>query len=407
MSCTNNSIISATFVSPDTASNGRRLSFQQRTDTKWDSTIGAGDVIRYDVINAKFVKSIANPNYPSGEFNLSNAEVVGVVESIAKTDGITYATVVINGLMNYPGITGETEDGLPGGTDIWFLSTEIPGGISYSVEEQRGYIAKPVLQYCPVSGTEYNAIVINYLGYETSESEQASVLQSTSTVGDLKTVDFASQIPAGWIDASVSQYLSVSDYGLAYQKYGTKYGAYEQLTVNGTSSYVSSLLNASIRPIDSRTKKPIGDLCTVISVDSLNNKITIQHTTRSFFYTSANSNYEVIKVTATPEEAIPLTNQNKPQTLKVTSGVITHFKPPVLSTNLQTTVNVANQIQPFNTKTLLRVKPDAIVSYLPQKIQFKDIELTGTLGTSNINDVDTKVISLETRIQNIEQRLGI
>ena len=83
-SCTNNSIISGIIVGSVDSISGRRLSFQQQTDTNWDPTIVAGNVIRYDVDAGIFTQSIANPNYLDLD-DLSLAEVVGIVESISLT----------------------------------------------------------------------------------------------------------------------------------------------------------------------------------------------------------------------------------------------------------------------------------------------------------------------------------
>ena len=176
MSCTNNSVISAVFGgSAGDATSGRRLSFTMGvTATTWDETIVAGDVIRYDVDQSKYVKSVADPLYYES-LDLSNAEVVGIVESISQTSGVTYATVVTHGLMNYPGLQIDGSLGGAGGTDIYFLSPTTPGGITFSIEEQRGHIVKPVLQVSPVTGTIYNSIVINYLGYESSETETSTL----------------------------------------------------------------------------------------------------------------------------------------------------------------------------------------------------------------------------------------
>ena len=153
-SCTNNSIISGIIVGSVDSISGRRLSFQQQTDTNWDPTIVAGNVIRYDVDAGIFTQSIANPNYLDPA-DLSLAEVVGIVESISLTEGITYATVVTHGLINYPNLMStiagiSATEGGAGGTDIFFLSPNVLGGITYGLIEQNGYIVKPVLQVCPV-----------------------------------------------------------------------------------------------------------------------------------------------------------------------------------------------------------------------------------------------------------------
>lgn len=392
MSCKNNSVISANFVSSDTASNGRRLSFQQRTDSRWDSSIGVGNVIRFDVDQNKFVKSVADP-YFYGSLDLSNAEVVGIVEAINQTSGITYATIVIHGLMNYPGLTGDVNNGNDGGADVYFLSSKVPGGITFSVEEERGFIAKPVLQYCPVSGSFYNSIVINYLGYETSSSETASVLMSQSNVGEIKIVDENSEIPEGWVESGVSSLLSVSEYQDAYKIYGTNYGSYEELTINESESFISSLLNKSIRPVDPITGKGIGTYFNVISTDAFNKKIVVEHTSKQdILHKSIYSSYQISGDTTK---------------ISILNSSITHFRTPKIETNIRANVNLPTELLSFNTKTLLRVKPNTVVSYLPQEIQFKDVTITGTLGTVNITDIDFKIVSLESRIAVLEQKLGI
>lgn len=397
MPCTNNSVISAVFGgSAGDATSGRRLSFTIGvTAPTWDGTIVAGDVIRYDVDESKYVKSVADPYY-DGSLDLSNSEVVGIVESFSQTGGITYATVVTHGLMNYPGLQINGSLGGAGGTDIYFLSPTVPGGITFSIEEQRGHIVKPVLQVSPVSGTVYNSIVTNYLGYESSETENLTQRIGESTIGDIKIVDANAEIPSGWIDTSSPSYLSVSEYQQSYSTYGTKYGSLEQITVNGTSSFVSALAGTSIRPINPNTGKSIGVYAKVISVDTNNNRIVIEHTSNQKALWS--SNFTVYEISQT------VLGTNK---VAVTGGSVTHFKPPKITTNLEAKVGTENQILPFQTKTLLRVKRDTGSAYLPQSISFTDVEINGVVSTQNVANVDSKLVELETRIAALEQKLGI
>ena len=397
MSCTNNSVISAVFGgSAGDATSGRRLSFTMGvTATTWDETIVAGDVIRYDVDQSKYVKSVADPLYYES-LDLSNAEVVGIVESISQTSGVTYATVVTHGLMNYRGLQIDGSLGGAGGTDIYFLSPTTPGGITFSIEEQRGHIVKPVLQVSPVTGTIYNSIVINYLGYESSETETSTLRIGESTIGDIKIVDANAEIPSGWIDTSSPAYLSVGEYQQAYATYGTKYGSLEQITVNGTSSFVSALTGASIRPINPNTGKSTAAYAKVISVDTNNNRLTIEHTSnQKVLWSSQFTVYEI-------SQNVLGTNK-----VAVTSGAVTHFKPPKITTNLDAKVGTENQVLPFQTKTLLRVKRDTGSAYLPQSISFTDAEINGVLSTENVANVDSKLVDLETRIAALEQKLGI
>jgi len=400
-SCTNNSTISGMLVTSTDTISGKRLSFKQDTSKNWDSTIAAGNVIRYDVANSKFTQSIADPYY-SGTLNLSQAEVVGVVESIAQaTSGVTYATIVTHGLMNYPnllsiisGISG-TEGGA-GGTDIFFLSPTVLGGVTFEFIEETGYIVKPVLQVCPTSDDLYNSLVINYLGYESSAAENYTVTRSTSNIGSIQTVDSNSNVPDGWVDTSTPQVLSVTTYSDAYNIYGTDYGSYEQLSVNGSYSFVSALAQQSIRPISPTTGKGVGAYAFVTSVDTANSTIVLDHITQQEeLWNSTYTTYEL---------QVPVLGLNR---VTVTSGQITHFKTPKLSTNIEANAGTSNQISTFNTKTLLRVKADTTVSYLPDSAIFNSIEVSDTLSTPNVADVDAKLVALEARIQALEQILGI
>jgi hypothetical protein len=402
-SCTNNSIISAAFIPSTDASNGRRLSFQQKTNTNWDSTIQAGDVIRFDVDQGIFTHSIADP-YINGDLDLSLAEVVGIVEQFQQINGVTHATIVTHGLINYPGLTFNGSEGGAGGTDVFFLSPGVSGGITASIEESRGYVVKPVLQVCPVSDTQYNAVVVNYLGYESSESETATLRLSESTVGDIKVVDAKAELPRGWIEGSVPQYLPISSYSEAYQIYSTTYGGYEELTVNGTSSFVSSLLNASIRPIDPVTGRGVQNFFKVISVDVNTNKIVTEHSTSKHEYWKPQyTQYEILNTAA------PSTPGQRPTSvrLSVTSGQVTHFKTPKIETNLVVNSGNEDQLLNFDTKTLLRVRRDTSAAYLPEQITFTNVDVTGTISTQNVNDVDAKLVALETRIVALEQALGL
>jgi len=403
-SCTNNSTITGMLVTSTDTINGKRLSFKQDTSKNWDSTIVAGNVIRYDVTTSKFTPSIANPYYPSLTTpNLSKAEVVGIVESIAQTGGTTYATIVTHGLMNYPnllttinGISGS--QGGAGGTDIFFLSPTVLGGITFEFEEETGLIVKPVLQVCPTSDSdgEYNSLVINYLGYESSAAENFTVKNSVSNIGAIQTVDSNSNVPTGWVDTSTPQVLSITNYTDAYNIYGTNYGSYEELSINGSYSFVSALAQQSIRPINPTTGKGVGAYAFITSVDPSNNTIVLDHmTTQEELWNSNYSLYELLQ---------PVLGLNR---VTVTSGQITHFKTPKLSTNIEASAGTSNQVSSFNTKTLLRVKPDTTVSYLPDSAIFNNIEVSDTLSTPNVADVDSKIVQLEARIQALEQILGI
>lgn len=399
-SCTNNSIISGIIVGSVDSINGRRLSFQQQTDTNWDPTIVAGNVIRYDVDANKFTQSIANPNYLDPA-DLSLAEVVGIVESISLTDGITYATVVTHGLINYPNLMStiagiSASEGGDGGTDIFFLSPDVLGGITYGLIEQNGYIVKPVLQVCPVSSGDYNSIVVNYIGYESSSSNDAALRSSESNIGEMRIVDSKTVVPDGWVDTSSPQFLSITDYAEAYATYGNSYGTREKLYVNGSYSFVAALAQKSIRPINPQTNKGIGSYSSIVSVDTTDNSIIVEHTDANAILWKPD--YTVYQIS---EAVLGLSK------VAVTSGAIIEFKTPQIQTNIQATVNITDQLSTFTTKTLIRVKKDTVVSYLPQYISFANATVKGVLATPSFANVDSTLVSLESRIQALEQILGI
>ena len=400
-SCTNNSIISGIIVGSVDSINGRRLSFQQKTDTNWDPTIVAGNVIRYDVDAGVFTQSIADPNFEVTETDMSLAEVVGIVESISVTEGITYATVVTHGLINYPNLMStiagiSATSGGDGGTDIFFLSPDVPGGITYGLIEDNGYIVKPILQVCPISSGDFNSIVVNYIGYESSSSAFATARSSEVSIGEIRIVDVDSVVPDGWVDTSSPKFLSITEYPEAYATYGNSYGTLEKLYVNGSFSFVDALAQKSIRPINPQTNKGIGLYSSIVSVDTTDNSIIVEHTDAN--PTLWKSNYTAYQIS---ESVLGLSK------VAVTSGAVTEFKTPQIQTNIQATANIKDQISTFATKTIIRVKKDNVVSYLPQYISFVNATVKGVLATPNFTNVDSTLVSLESRIQALEQILGI
>ena len=133
-----------------------------------------------------------------------------------------------------------------------------------------------------------------------------------------------------------------------------------------------------------------------MSVDTTDNSIIVEHTDTN--PTLWKSNYTVYQIS---EAVLGLTK------VAVTSGAIVEFKTPQIQTNIQATSNVKDQISTFTTKTLIRVKKDTVVSFLPQYISFANATVKGVLATPSFTNVDSKIVSLESRIQALEQILGI
>lgn len=398
MSCINNSTISGIFVTDaiTTATSGKRLSFKQNTSIAWDSSILAGDVIRYDVDDRQFVRAIADPNYD--ENGLSNAEVVGIVESISQTSGVTYATVVTSGLMNYPNlldtISGiSASSGGTGGTDIFFLSPTVLGGITFEISEGNGYIAKPVLQVCPTSDGGFNSVVVNYLGYETAQSADYTVGTTESTIGEFRVIKSNSSIPDGWINAQTAPYLSVDEYPESYALFSATYGSKETLVVNSSSILVTGLLGKKIRPIFSVTNSGIGTYSEIVEVDPISNSIVIEHLQGDNAYLWENGQFAQYEI------------QGESTKLAISSGETSYFKLPTFYSNITISATDSSSAD-VNTLLIMRVKPDSRVSYLPDTATFKSIQVTGTVGTVNYTNIDAEITSLKARVAALEAKLG-
>jgi hypothetical protein len=166
--------------------------------------------------------------------------------------------------------------------------------------------------------------------------------------------------------------------------------------VNGSYSFVADLAQKSIRPINPQTNKGIGSYSSIVSVDTTDNYIIVEHTDANAELWK--SDYTVYQIS---EAVLGLSK------VAVTSGAITEFKTPQIQTNIQATVATTDQVSTFTTKTLIRIKKDNVVSYLPQYISFANATVKGVLATPNFTNVDTKLTSLESRIQALEQILGI
>ena len=117
--------------------------------------IKAGHVIRYDVLQGKYVKADATAPEKS--------EVFGVVESVSE-DGSTYLVVTYGPIrMNSEKLKNNAGSGTNfGGNDVYFLSTD-PGFLQSINPSSSGQIIKPVYQVAPVG--DFTGVVVNYVGY--------------------------------------------------------------------------------------------------------------------------------------------------------------------------------------------------------------------------------------------------
>jgi hypothetical protein len=207
-------------------------------------------------------------------YQLSNAkqadaaEVIGVVESFSSSSGITAYTIVANGLINYPTLSSIPDyytyggacspqtslSGGDGGKDIMFLSDGCSGAVQYLEPTTPGSIVKPIMQRLNLTG--YNAIVLNYIGYEVGNQAQAE-FPISGLVGSITYVIQGSPVPFGYFDITNEvQGVSTTEYPELYAIFGVEYGKYvEKVTITTTpgnwTNYVAQQTGINTGTIES------------------------------------------------------------------------------------------------------------------------------------------------------------
>jgi len=222
----------------------------------------AGDVIRYDPGDLSYKKSQANTD--------ENAEVVGVIESGSSS----LYTVIVSGSINYPQarLNAIVDGGPDGKKDILFLDDAVAGGLTGSINVGEGVkIVKPVVQVAPHG--QYNAVVVNYIGYKTGTQPTAEGMPSPPT----GSVVFAPEGAGNdvYIPLDADQTLLYSDNPDVYAFFGTTYGPWlEKLTI--TSGVLTAGLatnNAQAYQLKNGVKVNAGY---VEIVDTVNNIVYIR-----------------------------------------------------------------------------------------------------------------------------------
>jgi hypothetical protein len=214
------------------------------------SGITGGSVIRYNPDTLSYVTSNAK--------EASTAEVIGVVESMNYSSGATVFTVVSNGLINYPGLASvpdlytpgsgcspeTTLSGGEGGKDVLFLSDGCSGSVQFIEPVTPGAIVKPVMQVLKTSS--YNAIVLNYIGYEIGESAQAE-FPIDGFVGQIVYIPEPNAVaPYGYLRIDTEKLVNFSEYLDLHNLFGTNYGYYTeeiQISQPVTSDFLGLLFN--------------------------------------------------------------------------------------------------------------------------------------------------------------------
>lgn len=280
MSCSSSSNIRSQLIAQtiNVTASGSRIAFNIDTSGNGytiGSGITAGSVIRYDPATLSYVRSNAS--------EADTAEVIGVVEKYFSSNGATVFTVVANGLMNYPSLSSVPDlytpgsDCVPsvsgaenlGGKDIFFLSDGCSGSLQLIEPNTPGSIVKPVIQ--AINVPDYNAIVLNYIGYEVGEQAQAEY-PVDGLLGSVTYVYSGSSVPYGYLNVTNQVEVSVDEYPDLYSLLQTNYGHYQETLTMVNVSGINPCTQCAVQN-SGGSRYNIGD---IVNVDSVNNKITVK-----------------------------------------------------------------------------------------------------------------------------------
>jgi hypothetical protein len=321
--------------------------------------ITLGDCIYYDPVGLQYNQARALD---------TEAEVIGVVESISDGE----YTVVIQGSINYPqarisAISG-SEDGK---LDVLFLDNGPfnPGGLTGQVRIPSGTdsaIVKPVLQLAPHVG-DYNAIVLNYLGYKIGNS--APLQAAPENVGEVKTLPDGANPGDGYLKMNVEHTLSVEDNPMLYSIFGIDNGSHTtRLTMSTAGGVTSTLIGKTV----TQSGSVVG---TVTSISG-----------------------NTVFITRTKTMTVPTTGRVYINSIafNVTSTNITEFSTPVKSSFLVGATKYDNWL---NITPLTRVT-------IPQEFNTTSI-VSEALSLGNYSDVEATLNSLQQQINEIKSRIGM
>jgi hypothetical protein len=387
-SCTTSSNIQSTLLTQiiREETDTKRVAFKiTSADAGISAGVTAGSVIRYDVATDSYLPSKAD--------NPATAEVIGIVEKIE--NGVY--TVVANGLITYPnintvinGYTGNCTvldpgtGGGEGGSDVYFLSDVCAGKLQLLEPSIPGRIVKPVMQRVKVGASgsvQYNGIVLNYIGYEVSQLASSSY-QIVGIPGDV-TYAKETEAPDGFIDGRNEKLLPVDEYPELFDEFKTDYGVYEEKITLDTGDNVDSLTNTQITQKSGSVTVSTG---IVVGTDETNKTITVQKDKSQPKTDITKSLYVgVIKYDASSSDVTSFTLPGvKEETITYVTGNETKEEPLI----------------PY-----IRTKPNLTTVSIPNNIIVN--ELSSDKITTNNIEVGTKLINLEDRIKEIENKFGI
>jgi len=380
-SCSVSSNIQGTSTVLSPTASGNRLSMRllyglngEPNGYTLEGGITTGSVIRYKPANRTYYLSQANNN--------ENAEVVGVVEN--KDDaGID---VVLRGLINYTSTLYDIDSGGSGGSDIWFLSGDTAGAMQSVEPDVEGYIAKPVMQSVATSDG-YNYQVLNYIGYSIGAGELSNFDGSRLPVGSSMIVETGVEVPKGWIDATTSQEVLVSEYPDYYAYAGKENGYVEKITMDPSTSVVSSYIN---KPASQKTAGIVTNSSRVLRVSTADNEIYVRRIATSEQIDTTKSVY-INNVEYTPTDSTVYSIF----TPKITANKVFSFYQG--STEISKQFKVIYKIRDINTVNI------------PRRLTVKELDVTESIsasnGTETLSDLVQEIIDLKNRVDALENRV--
>jgi hypothetical protein len=374
-SCSNSSNINSTINTLSVSQGGSRL----LVSVPYVSGLTLGDVIRYDISTSGYTASKANL--------AENSEVFGVIESYdsvsSKFGVVIYGSISLDSTkfadMGYAGGSG--------GNDIYFLSGQTAGVLQNLAPSDLEYVVKPIYQVSPHGS--YSGVIVNYLGYKIGGDIQASFLD-TESIGNTLIVVGDSTFDEGYVDASTSHQLTISDYPEFYSKYGTIYGYVERLTV---SEAVSGSIVANLQV--SQTSSSYSGK--IVSVDYPNKYIYVLKSPDSAL---ASTNKQIsISVTSTTSTKLTVTAS---QIYSVYTPVITLSQPLSIYGKSGENLSVTQDV-----KIGIKVKPLGVRVSVPSNVSTSSLTTTTLKLGTNQDDVETILNDFESRITAIETRLRL
>jgi hypothetical protein len=366
-SCSNSSNITSLINNISVTQGGSRL-VVPITGTGFTS----GQVIRYD-ISSGYTASKAD--------NSANAEVFGVIENYNASTS-TY-DAVIYGSINIP--AGKLVDmgsgGGSGGNDIYFLSGQTAGVLQNLAPENLDHIVKPVYQAAPHGS--YTGVVVNYLGYKISGDVLAINLDGES-VGGLQTIIGNNSFDDGYVDASLSHQLPITEYPEFYSAFNTTYGFIEKLTVSASETIPGSV--TSEKTVTQSSSSYSG---TVSSVDYAN----------KFIYVSRPANATLASTNKKVNIAGTQSTITNSQVYAVYTPKIRISEPLIIQTN-----DGSNPVTQ-TIKVGIKVKPTQSRVSIPTTISANTINTTTLLLGPSGDNVSTVLSNILSRLNTIENTL--